>query len=367
MGISPNSPSRRRICAQRRIQRGNPGNFERASTGGAPVIRVHLIARDNGAGLSRDLEILKRVIGAAGFELTVSAIGAGGVRRFITRMSVRMALASRARRDGAAFAKFDVNLMDEHLRPEYAPLARRNVLMPHPEWFDVAWTPALRVIDRVFAKTRHAVPLFEALGCRTDFVGFTSFDRLLRDVPREATFFHLGGRSGNKGSQAIMDLWASKPEWPMLTLIQRKPLRLPATMPANVRLVSDYLDDAELQALQNRNLFHLCPSETEGFGHHLVEGMSVGAILLVTDAPPMNEMVTPERGVLAGYSRTGTQQLATTYYVDPGKLEAAVERMLAFDASERRVLSERARAWWEDNDRAFGVRLSHAITTLAND
>ena len=367
MGISPNSPSRRPIFAQRRIPRRKPRNFERASTGGAPVIRVHLIARDNGAGLSRDLEILKRVIAAAGFELTVSAIGAGGVRRFITRMRVRMTLASRARRDGAAFGKFDVNLMDEHLRPEYAPLARRNVLMPHPEWFDVKWTRELRVIDRVFAKTRHAVPLFEALGCRTDFVGFTSFDRLLRDVAREPTFFHLGGRSGNKGSQAILDLWARKPAWPHLTLIQRKPLRLPATMPANVRLIDDYLDDAELQALQNRKLFHLCPSETEGFGHHLVEGMSVGAILLVTDAPPMNEMITPERGVLAGYSRTGKQQLATTYFVDPAALEAGVERMLAFDARERRVLSERARAWWEENDRAFGERLSRSITSLATE
>lgn len=330
------------------------------------MIRVHLIARDNGAGLSRDLEILKRVIAAAGFELTVSAIGAGGVRRFVTRTRVRLALASRARREGVAFGKFDVNLMDEHLRPEYAPFARRNVLMPHPEWFDVAWTPELRMIDRVFAKTRHAVPLFEALGCRTDFVGFTSFDRLLRDVPREPTFFHLGGRSGNKGSQAILDLWSRKPSWPHLTLIQRKPLRLPATMPANVRLVRDYLDDAELQTLQNRNLFHLCPSETEGFGHHLVEGLSVGAILLATDAPPMNEMVTRERGVLAGYSRTGTQQLATTYYIDAAELEAAVERMLAFGASERRVLSENARAWWEDNDRAFGARLANAITALAS-
>lgn len=330
------------------------------------MIRVHLIARDNGAGLSRDLEILKRVIRAAGFELTVSAIGAGGVRRFITRTRVRLALASRARGEGAAFGRFDVNLMDEHLRAEYAPFARHNVLMPHPEWFDVAWTAELSVIDRVFAKTRHAVPLFEALGARAEFVGFTSFDRLERDVPREPTFFHLGGRSGNKGSQAILDLWSRKPSWPHLTLIQRKPLRLPATMPANVRLIADYIDDAELQALQNRNVFHLCPSETEGFGHHLVEGMSVGAILLATDAPPMNEMVTPERGVLAGYSRTGTQQLATTYYVDPSKLEAAVERMLALDASERRVLSERARAWWEENDRAFGARLANAIETLAD-
>ena len=42
---------------------------------------VHIIARDNGAGLSRDLSILTVALGDAGFEVTVSAIGAGGLRR----------------------------------------------------------------------------------------------------------------------------------------------------------------------------------------------------------------------------------------------------------------------------------------------
>jgi Glycosyl transferases group 1 len=329
------------------------------------MIRVHLVARDNGAGLSRDIEILRRAIAEAGFELTVSAIGQGGLRRQLQFERVRTQLAWRGLRHGRGASRFDVNLMDERLRPKYLPLARRNVLMPHPEWFAPAWAPDLARIDRVFAKTRHAVPIFQTLGCRTDFVGFTSIDRRRADIAREPTFFHLGGRSGNKGSQPIVDLWSRKPAWPMLTIIQRKPLRLPATMPANVRLISDYLDDDALCALQNRNLFHLCPSETEGFGHHLVEGMSVGAITLATDAPPMNEMITNERGVLAAYARTGTQQLATTYFVDDAALEAGVERMLALDADERRLLSEHARGWWEENDRAFRRRLARAIETLA--
>jgi hypothetical protein len=41
--------------------------------------------------------------------------------------------------------------------------------------------------------------------------------------------------------------------------------------------------------------------------------------------------------------------------------------MLALDADERRALGERARAWWEENDRAFAERLSHAITRLARE
>lgn len=329
------------------------------------MIRVHLVARDNGAGLSRDLEILRRALTEAGFELTVSAIGQGGFVRRIQLASLRAKLAWCGLLHGRARSRFDVNLMDERLLPSYLSLARRNVLLPHPEWFDPAWQPDLARIDRVFAKTRHAVPIFEALGVRTDFVGFTSIDRRDPAIGREAAFFHLGGRSRNKGTQPLIDLWLRKPSWPALTIIQRKPLCLPATLPANIRVISDYIDDDALRALQNRYLFHLCPSETEGFGHHLVEGMSCGAITLATDAPPMNEMVTRERGVLAAYSRTGTQRLATTYFVDDAALEAGVERMLSLDAYQRRAMSEAARAWWEDNDRAFRQRLSDAITRLA--
>jgi hypothetical protein len=329
------------------------------------MTRIHLLARDNGAGLSRDLNILAAVLAAAGFDLTVSAIGQGGLRRQMRALSLRTRFLVSGMRGRAR--RFDVNLMDERIWMSFVPLARRNALMPHPEWFRLEWRANLSVLDRVFAKTHHAVPIFEAEGCATEFVGFTSFDRLLTDVAREPSFLHLGGRSVNKGSQAILDLWLARPAWPTLTMIQRAPLNRPPALPANVRLITDYLDDDALRRMQNAHLFHLCPSETEGFGHHLVEGMSVGAIVLATDAPPMNEMVTPERGVLAGYSRTGTQQLATTYYVDSAKLEAAVERMLAFDASERRVLSERARAWWEENDRAFGARLSKAIEALADE
>jgi glycosyltransferase involved in cell wall biosynthesis len=329
------------------------------------MLNVHLVARDNGAGLSRDLEILSRALRDAGFDLAISAIGAGGLRRQLRFASVKARLAWRGLTRGRAHARFDVNLMDERLRPKYAPLSRRNVLLPHPEWFDVAWTADLRLIDRVFAKTRHAVPIFEALGCRTDFVGFTSVDRRLADVAREPAFFHLGGRSGNKGTQAIVDAWMRNPSWPQLTAIQRKPLRLPSPLPSNIRLITDYIDDAELRTLQNRNLFHLCPSETEGFGHHLVEGMSCGAITLATDAPPMNEMITAERGVLVPYARTGTQQLATTYYVDVDALEAGVERMLALGETERQAKSAAARTWWDDNDRGFRERLAAAIETTA--
>ena len=41
--------------------------------------------------------------------------------------------------------------------------------------------------------------------------------------------------------------------------------------------------------------------------------------------------------------------------------------MLSLDAHERAVLSDRARAWWETNDREFRERLRAAIVGLASD
>lgn len=327
--------------------------------------RIHIAARDNGAGLSRDLQILAGALSDAGFDVTVSAIGQGGPRRQLRHLRLRAKLAMERWRGGAARGRFDVNIMLERVWRKYPPLAWRNALMPNPEWFKPEYAPHFASVDRVLAKTHHAVAIFEALGRRCDYVGFTSGDRMLASVPREASFFHLAGRSGNKGTQPLLEAWLRHPEWPMLTIVQRE--KLPSPLPAapNLRYVTRYLPDAELRQLQNRFLFHLCPSETEGFGHHLVEATSVGAIVLSTDAPPMNELIRPDRGVLVPYAHTGEQRLATTYFVDVAALENGVERMLALDSAERGALSERARAWYESNDAEFRRRLVVAVDDLA--
>lgn len=325
---------------------------------------VHLIAPDRHAGLARDLELVAQTLAEAGFSITVSTIGQGSVARHVRHLQLRARLALQRWRAGPANDRFDVNLMMERLLVSFLPLARRNALIPNPEWFQPAWEPQLGMLDRVLVKTHHAVPIFAAKACRTEFIGFTSADHQRNDVEREPTFFHLAGRSGNKGTQALIDLWLRKPSWPALTIVRRAKLhRTPIAAP-NLQLVTEYLDDEQLRVLQNRHLFHLCPSETEGFGHYLVEGMSVGAIVLTTHAPPMDEMVTADRGILVPYARTGSQGLATTYFVDAAALEYAIDSMLALDARERARLSERARAWYEDNDRAFRQRLVATVSDL---
>lgn len=324
---------------------------------------VNLIAWDNGFGLTKNLRMLETALGAAGHRVAITAIRRGKLHKLLHPLRLRARVAARRLR-GLDAREYDVNLMLERIRPEVFPLARHNVLLPHPEWFDPRDRAALASIDRVFALTRHAVPIFEHLGKRVDYVGFTSEDRRDADVPRQRAFFHLAGRSPNKGTEPLLALWRRHPEWPLLTVVQNPRAARPGAPAPNIRHLIDYLDDAALRRLQNAHRFHVCPSETEGFGHYLVEAMALGAVTITLDAPPMNEMITPERGLRVPFARTGTQNLATTYFYDEAAMEAAIERALALDDAQLERIGAAARTWFEHNDRSFRERIGSVVEAL---
>ena len=324
---------------------------------------VNLIAWDNGFGLTKNLRLLGEAFSAAGHRVSVTAIRRGKLHKLLHPLRLRARVMLRRLR-GLDAREFDVNLLLERIRPEVFPLARHNVLLPHPEWFDPRDHAPLAAIDRVFVLTHHAVPIFERLGASVDYVGFTSEDRFDPDVPRERAFFHLAGRSPNKGTEPLLALWRKHPQWPLLTVLQNRRVAKPGPPAGNIRHLVDYLDDAQLKRLQNAHRFHLCPSETEGFGHYLVEAMSLGAVTLTVDAAPMNEMVTPERGVRVAVARTGTQNLAITNFFDEASMAAAIERMIGLDDAELDRLGSAARAWFLDNDRQFRQRINAAVAAL---
>jgi glycosyltransferase involved in cell wall biosynthesis len=135
-------------------------------------------------------------------------------------------------------------------------------------------------------------------------------------------------------------------------------------VPANVVLHREYISDDELKRMQNRFGIHLCPSLSEGWGHSIVEGMSCGAVVLTTDGPPMNELVSPERGVLVPSSRTAPRKLGTNYFVDPRALADAIERLIAMPPDRKAALGGAARQWFQLNDVEFRRRMSDTLGTI---
>jgi glycosyltransferase involved in cell wall biosynthesis len=325
-------------------------------------MRVCVIAANNGAGLSRDLELISQTLAAAGYEVSIRALGRGKLRKWFRPLRVRAGNAWHAllgRR-----CAFGANLMLEHIRPEYLASADLNFLIPNPEYLTEADRALLPRIDRVFAKTRHSESIFNDLGCVTEFIGFTSEDRSQPEVARQHAFLHVPGRSGAKGTQAILEAWRAHPEWPPLTVVQSAHLARPGRPAANITHIMKYLDDDQLKRLQNAHRFHLCPSETEGFGHYLVEALSTGAVTLATDGEPMNELVTAQHGLLIPVARTGRQGAARTWLVQTHEIEAAVLRALSLAETECDAIGAAARRFYSENDRSFRARLVSVLQAV---
>lgn len=316
-------------------------------------MKVRILTRDNGFGLSRDLRRVADALAEAGMQ--VEPLGMGGDH------------ASNALR--AAWLRLlqgwhgapEIQVFLERTYPRCLLLAPCNVLIPNPEWTGEDAVAVLPRFDAVLCKTRHAVDIFAAQGCATHYIGFSSDDRLDKTVPRERGFFHLAGRSAAKGTQAVIDAWLRHPQWPTLTIVQSAKAATTHAQAANIVHRVEHVSDAELRTLQNRYRFHLCPSEAEGFGHYLVEALSVGAIVLTTDGAPMNELVAPERGLLIPPARTERLKLSPRYFVAVEAIESVVERALALDDAQVAGLSSAARDFFVAGDRAFRQRLPDAV------
>ena len=129
----------------------------------------------------------------------------------------------------------------------------------------------------------------------------------------------------------------------------------------NILRLTGFLDDPALRVLQNSHLFHVCLSQTEGWGHSIVEAMSTGAVTLTVDAPPMNELVDSTRGLLVPCVVSGSQRLATLYEFDEDALQATIQRAMAMTSQQCQLLGMKARAWFLRNKQGFPDRLAAAL------
>ncbi|EIL98626.1 glycosyl transferase family 1 [Rhodanobacter thiooxydans] len=332
------------------------------------MARINLLAWDNQRGLSHDIRLLSSALVALGHQVQVTRLGP---HRHDGRSKAWLAHArmwwQRLRHADRHATPYDINIALEHVRPDWFGLARLNLLVPNPEWLSSRSQRYLTRHDAILCKTRHAVELFSARGCRALHIGFRSTDCLLPEIPRQPTFLHLAGASRMKGTQRLLALWQRHPEWPRLLVLQSPRTAIPLTgpLPDNIEHRIGYPGDVrEIHRLQNTHLFHLCLSETEGWGHYLVEAMSCGAVVLTCNAPPMNELVTPARGILIDAGETGPFNLSTLHRFDEAALEAAIGRLLAMSGPERAALGAQARAWFESNEAGFAARLDAALRQL---
>ena len=303
---------------------------------------VRIIFKDEGYGLTRDAQIIKTALCEIGFSTEI-----------IDTL-----------KDSVSKTKPSINLFLEAIESKWLNSAQTNILIPNPEWLRPSTKELLPYIDYVLCKTKHAEHIFQKLGCETFFTGFTGLSRFVPDIGKSfRSFLHLCGKSINKGTQNILSCWGARLDWPSLYLVMQNK-NIDILFQNNLHFMTGYFSDKDIQRLQNSCGIHLCPSEAEGYGHTIIEGMSVGAVTITTDAPPMNEIIQPDRGFLVRTCGSSNIFAGTRWEIDKESLASTIDYILNMSEENLLAIGSAARDWFIENDILFRKRFSCFMLNL---
>lgn len=293
------------------------------------ALRINLFSSKNGKGLEASRQILKNELVQMGHIVE---------EKEWTEKKIKNC------------PQVDLNIFFERIIPKWLDCAAINWFIPNPEWY-LQERSTLQRIDLILCRTHEVERIFNELNMRTYYIGFTSNDCFDPSIEKDfGLCLHVAGGSHQKGTPAIVKAWSERCGLnPVIILIQYS---LRHRKAENVQWIQERLPLADLRLLQNGCGIHLCPSETEGFGHYLMEAMSTGAVVVTTDAPPMNEFIDDER-CLVPYARTSLCRMATCYYVDSEQLAKKVEALMALSNDELKKMGEHNRALYLQKTEAF--------------
>jgi glycosyltransferase involved in cell wall biosynthesis len=118
----------------------------------------------------------------------------------------------------------------------------------------------------------------------------------------------------------------------------------------------------ELRYFQNSLGIHVCPSEVEGYGHYIMEAMSAKAVVITTNAAPMNEFIKDNR-CLVPYFKKFPCALGIRYFVEPEKLREVVQNISLLSEEELREIGEKNRDLKKTEE--FYVNLKNLLVQTA--
>lgn len=211
------------------------------------------------------------------------------------------------------------------------------------------------------------------------YTGFTSVDRLLKSNDyknKYRRYIHIAGKSPYKGTLQVVKTWIKNPQFPTLTLIIYKNSILHTgnhitdnaifeklKTSTNIKLIDNFLPEEELIKCMNENGIHICSSTNEGFGHYINEARSTEAVVLYTDAPPLNEMFIDDMDGIGIYATQGKycNDICPTYTISIESLEKAVDKTLSMKEKELLIIGKKARENFIKNDKEFHQRLKTLI------
>lgn len=260
----------------------------------------------------------------------------------------------------------DINIFLETYNPVLYHYGKVNILIPNQEWFYKDWKPYLKDLDYIWCKTKFMTNIFKNLVDDEDkvkFISWTSQDRNILDSIKKTQFIHLAGKSLYKGTQNIINNWDIN--YPPIKIIYQNKV-IKEKSQDNIEYFNNKIEDKKLNILMNESKFHLCLSETEGYGHYINEGLSCGSLILTTDRSPMNEFVSKEYCVKIRKNINLKDKLDTLSEFDESDLKKKINYVTNLNHNEFKKQSQINRKKYLESIKNLRKNLKNEFISLIN-
>lgn len=268
--------------------------------------------------------------------------------------------------DNAPMERADINISLEVVMPKALSLARENWLAPNSEWWSSTYDQYLPYFSKILCKTRDCFDIWSAkVGeSRCVYTSFEARDLYRADIPRQNRFLHVAGKSGNKGTNAVLRAWQQIPNGlPPLTVVASNP-EFKALWEKNHSNIEFFpkVDESHLIQLMNSHRYHVAPSPYEGFGHSIHEALGCSALVVTTSAPPMSQV----HGVAALVPVTTPvkQRLAMMYHVTPQDVNSTCRALVAESSDFHALRSANARQQFLGNRNFFRSEFMRLVESV---
>ena len=253
-------------------------------------MKVNIVANYSALGLSQDTHILRGLL-----ELVFEGVEIFKVEHYVPTCQ-----------------DADINFFLEVVNPTLFIHARKNILIPNPEWYFKNWIPYLNMFDEVWVKTGEAETLFRQTETTTLIrkISWTSLSKTFSKKTEDAynnAIVLVGKNKFRHPKQllrAYVTLKQSNPQLyeqlPKLN-IPYNPERVTIFCPEEIRdkvnLITTFLTDKEYDELLTKCGLAICLSVAEGYGHAVNEAMSAGCNLLLSPISAFLELTENQKSV----------------------------------------------------------------------
>lgn len=293
-------------------------------------MKTQVITRDNGAGLSKDIQVLREALPDADIDFTPW---------------------DRPRKGG----RWNWNFHLELVNPQHFSSGTVNALVPNAEWFNADWIRHLGSFDVVLCKTKEAVEIFKRLHKNVIYTGWTSPDPGCTVDYTKTEAVHIAGKSILKGTGQVIEAAASVPDLTVHVVIDKAP----KSASGNV-IFHEQPTDERMCELRS-NSIHVQPSLYEGFGHVVNESRAMGAVIVSSGAAPMSELVSSSWGFLCPSDGERRKGLATEHYPDVKSLVYCLKMAAANTQEHGSTWGKKVRQAYDAERKEFHERIREIV------